>query len=104
MHCVVQGMAIALLLLLAATVAGLLIPVLPAIRTFGLRFLLTTEWNPVAQVYGIAPQIYGTLVTSLVAVAIVVLLSLGIAILLVEDLLPRAVRVPRRSRNCHRHL
>ncbi|MEO1148221.1 MAG: phosphate ABC transporter permease PstA [Cyanobacteria bacterium J06638_22] len=94
MHRVVQGMAIALLLLLAAIVAELLIPALPAIRTFGLRFLFTTEWNPVTQVYGIAPQIYGTLVTSLVAVAIVVPLSLGIAILLVEDLLPRAVRVP----------
>lgn len=94
MHRVVQGMAITLLLLLAAIVAELLIPALPAIHTFGIRFLFTTEWNPVAQVYGIAPQIYGTLVTSLVAVAVVVPLSLGIAILLVEDLLPRAVRVP----------
>ncbi|MEO0405976.1 MAG: phosphate ABC transporter permease PstA [Cyanobacteria bacterium P01_A01_bin.135] len=86
--------AIALLLVLGAIAVELVMAALPAIRAFGLGFLATTQWNPVVQVYGIAPQIYGTLVTALAAVALVVPLGLGIAILLVEDILPAAVRVP----------
>lgn len=93
-HRLTQGCAIALLLLVLAIAAELLVTALPAIQAFGLSFLVSSEWNPVQNVYGIAPQIYGTLVSSLVAIALVIPLGVGIAILLVEDLLPKAIRTP----------
>jgi len=60
-----------------------------AISTFGAGFLLSTEWNPVAGRFGALPFIYGTLVSSLLALAIGVPLSLGIAVYLTEIASPR---------------
>lgn len=57
---------------------------LPAITTFGWRFLFTSTWDPVAQQFGALPFVYGTLVSSLLALLIAVPLSLGGAIFLVE--------------------
>ncbi len=62
---------------------------LPAISEFGLGFLTSTEWNPVRGEFGALPFIYGTVVSSLLALAIGVPLSLGIAVYLAEMASPR---------------
>ncbi len=67
---------------------------LPAIRTFGLGFLVTTTWDPVGNIYGILPQIYGTLVTSFIALLIAVPVGVGVAIFLTEDFIPAYIRTP----------
>ena len=80
----------------AFAVAGVLIWItiqvaiaaMPAIREFGLNFITTSSWNPVAKQYGVWPAIYGTLVSSFIALAISVPIGLGVAIFLSEDYLP----------------
>ena len=89
-----QGLAIAILLLVAAIAFELVIAAIPALKEFGLGFLWTMEWNPVKNIYGILPQIYGTVVSSLVAIALAMPLGVGIAIFLNEDIAPKAIRVP----------
>jgi phosphate transport system permease protein len=89
-----QGLAIAILLLVAAIVIELAVAAGPALKEFGLGFLWTMEWNPVKNIYGILPQIYGTLVSSLVAIVLAMPLGVGIAIFLNEDIAPKVVRVP----------
>ncbi|HSB42827.1 MAG TPA: phosphate ABC transporter permease subunit PstC [Methylomirabilota bacterium] len=64
-----------------------------AIRTFGLRFLVSSSWDPVAGEFGALPFVYGTLVSSLLALVIAVPLSLGAAIFLAE-LAPAWIRPP----------
>jgi phosphate transport system permease protein len=51
-------------LLFLALVARLAVSAWPAIRAFGVRFLTTSTWDPVANVYGAAPMIFGTLFSS----------------------------------------
>ena len=76
--------------ILAFAVAGVLIWItiqvaiaaMPAIQEFGLKFLITSSWNPVASQYGVWPAIYGTLVSSFIALAIAVPIGLGVAIFL----------------------
>src|SRR5262249_21841009 len=60
---------------------------------FGWRFLVTSTWDPVAGTFGALPFVYGTLVSSLLALAIAVPLSLGAAIYLAE-LAPFWIRPP----------
>ena len=89
------GDAIFRVLLLAAATLMLLIVVsmilalaaksLPSIRHFGFGFITTSEWNPVKSEFGALAFIYGTIVSSLIALLISVPLSLGIAIFLVEQ-------------------
>jgi phosphate transport system permease protein len=91
---------------LILTLAALLIPVLLAflvyqlwtgsrlaIGRFGLSFVTTSTWDPVAEEFGAFPLIYGTLLSSLIAVLIAVPLSLGVAIYLTE-FAPKVVRQP----------
>ena len=66
---------------------------LPALKAFGFGFLVTQTWNPVDDVYGAAAAIYGTLVTSVIAMAIAVPVGLGIAIFL-SELCPFSLRRP----------
>ncbi|MCJ2541459.1 phosphate ABC transporter permease subunit PstC [Thermostichus vulcanus] len=66
---------------------------LPAIGKFGLGFLWNTTWDPVEDNYGAWPQIYGTLVSSLIALIIGIPFSFGIAIFLSEDFLPKPLRL-----------
>jgi phosphate transport system permease protein len=56
----------------------------PALARFGLPFFLSTEWNPVAERFGAAPVIFGTIVSSLLAIAISAPLSIGAALFLTE--------------------
>ncbi|RJO61175.1 MAG: phosphate ABC transporter permease subunit PstC [Dehalococcoidia bacterium] len=65
----------------------------PAIREFGAPFLSSSTWDPVKNEYGALPAIYGTLISSLLALVIAVPLSIGAAIFLVE-LSPAWIRGP----------
>jgi phosphate transport system permease protein len=56
----------------------------PALREFGFGFLTSSTWDPVRGVFGAAPAIYGTIVSSLVALLIATPLALGVAIFLSE--------------------
>lgn len=67
---------------------------LPAIQQFGLGFLVTARWNPVENIYGVLPQIYGSLVTSLVALIFAIPLGIGTAIFLTEGFAPKWVTEP----------
>jgi phosphate transport system permease protein len=60
------------------------IDALPAIRHFGLSFLTTSTWDPIKNIFGALPSVYGTLVTSAIALLIAVPISLGAAIFLAE--------------------
>ena len=64
-----------------------------AIREFGFRFLVTSVWDPVAGEFGALPFIYGTIVSSALAMLIAVPLGLGAAIYLAE-LAPQWIRPP----------
>ncbi len=64
-----------------------------SINKFGLGFLTGVEWDPVHQVFGALPFIYGTVTSSIIALIIAVPISLGIAIYL-SELAPRRFRSP----------
>ena len=68
------------------------IQAIPAMREFGLGFLATASWNPVRSEYGVLPAIYGTIVSSAIALLISVPIGLGVAIFLSEDYLPPIVQ------------
>jgi len=57
---------------------------MPALRKFGARFLVSSTWDPVVDQFGALPFLYGTLVSSFLAVLIAVPLSVGAAIFLTE--------------------
>jgi len=63
-----------------------------AIRTFGLAFITTSDWDPGSEHYGAFTAIYGTLVSSGLALLIAVPLGVGTAIFLTENIIPKAVR------------
>jgi phosphate transport system permease protein len=65
----------------------------PAITHFGIDFLTTNDWNPVTERFGAAPFIYGTVVTSAIALLFAAPLSIAISIYLTE-LAPARVRRP----------
>jgi phosphate transport system permease protein len=66
---------------------------LPALRTFGFDFVTTQSWNPVTEKFGALAPIYGTLITSLIAMVIAVPFGLLIAMFLTE-LCPMWLRRP----------
>ncbi len=70
--------------LLAAILVSLLIGSMPSIRKFGLQFLWSAEWDPVKEDFGALVPIFGTLVTSFIALAIAIPVSFGISIFLTE--------------------
>ena len=72
------------LALLAGIIVSLVIGAMPAIREYGLSFLWRSDWDPVQNKYGGLVMIYGTLVTSFIALAIAVPVSFGIALFLTE--------------------
>ena len=88
-----RGFALGVLCLLGAVMVALAIGSIPAFRAYGLGFFTSSEWDPVKEVFGALPAIYGTLVTSLIAMLIGVPLALGVAIFLTE-LCPTALRRP----------
>jgi len=85
--------ALALPVLIVIILGVLFVGAWPAIKRFGASFLVTSTWDPVAEVYGAAPMIFGTLASSLVALLIAVPLALSVAIFLTE-FSPRWLRQP----------
>jgi len=90
---VLTGLALTPPLLLLTLLAELAVSAWPAIKRFGFPFLWTSVWDPVAEVFGAAPMIFGTLASSLVALMIAVPLALGVAIYLTE-FAPKWLRQP----------
>jgi len=81
---IIVTLALLILALLAGIVAELIIKAMPSIRHFGFTFLSSTDWDPSADQYGAFPFIYGTAVSSAIALIIAVPLSLGFALCLSE--------------------
>ena len=79
-----HGAAWLTLALLAGIIVSLLVGAAPAIKEYGLSFLWTSEWDPVQNRYGGLVMIYGTLMTSFIALLIAVPVSFGIALFLTE--------------------
>jgi len=81
---ITRAAAYGVLLLLGGVILALFLGALPSIQKFGLAFLVSEKWNPVTDEFaGLAP-IYGTLVTSLIAMLIAVPVGLMIAFFLTE--------------------
>ena len=76
--------ALSIPLLLFLLMAVLVSQAAPAMQEFGLGFLYSSSWNPVRETFGALPYIYGTLVSSLIALLIAVPLGLGAALYLAE--------------------
>jgi phosphate transport system permease protein len=85
--------ALAVLLILGGVIASLIKGSIPAFQAFGLGFLTTQIWNPVTEKFGAVAPIFGTVVTSAIAMAIAVPLGIGVAIFLTE-LCPPSLRRP----------
>ncbi len=85
--------AIAVLLLLGGVILALIEGSALALRTFGLSFVFQENWNPVTDEFGALAPIYGTIVTSFIAMLIAVPLGLMIAFFLTE-LCPMFLRRP----------
>ncbi len=88
-----RAAAIAILAVLAGVILALAAGALPALKTFRLDFLTTQRWNPVTEQFGALAPMYGTLVTSLIAMLIAVPVGLLIAMFLTE-LCPLRLRRP----------
>lgn len=79
-----RGAAILTLALLVGIIVSLFVGAWPSISANGLRFLWTAEWDPVQEKFGGLVMIYGTLMTSAIALIIAVPVSFGIALFLTE--------------------
>jgi phosphate transport system permease protein len=90
---VLKAAALAIVLLVLAMAFEMVRTAFPAMRAFGWRFLVTSTWDPVAERFGAIPFVYGTLVSSFLALLIAVPLGLGAAIYLAE-LAPSRIRAP----------
>jgi phosphate transport system permease protein len=85
--------ALLVLALLGGVAVSLLMGAWPALAHFKLAFLTSEIWNPVTEQFGALAPIYGTLMTSLIAMLVAVPIGFGIAIFLTE-LCPRRLRRP----------
>jgi phosphate transport system permease protein len=77
--------ASSILLLVAAIFFMMVQNSMPTIQRFGIGFLYASEWSPAQEQFGALPFIYGTVVSSVLALLIAVPISLGIAVFLVEQ-------------------
>jgi phosphate transport system permease protein len=88
-----RAAAVAVLLILGGIIVSLAYGAWPALRTFGIAFVFDDVWNPVTEKFGAAAPIYGTIVTSIVAMIVAVPVGLMIAVFLTE-LCPMPLRRP----------
>jgi phosphate transport system permease protein len=79
-----KGAGLLVLLILSAIILSLFWGGLPAFRAYGPEFLVNTDWDPVKQIFGAAVPIYGTLITSVLAILLAVPLAFGSAFYLTE--------------------
>ena len=95
-RCFKQGSfssALLITVMMAAIFATLVGGAMPAIREFGLSFVFSTSWDPINFVFGAGNALYGTLVSSIIAVIIATPIGIAIAITL-SELLPKWVSYP----------
>ncbi len=90
---VTLGAAVSVLIILSAVFVSLVDGAIPAFREFGFGFITTQSWNPVTEKFGALAPIYGTIVTSALAMLIAVPIGLGIAVFITE-LCPPLLRRP----------
>ncbi|MEP6924560.1 MAG: phosphate ABC transporter permease subunit PstC [Pyrinomonadaceae bacterium] len=77
--------AATILVIMAGMVLMMLRNSMPTIERFGFGFLTSSDWSPTRGEYGALPFIYGTVVSSLIALVIAVPISLGVAVFLTEQ-------------------
>jgi phosphate transport system permease protein len=91
-----KNLAIAMASVVAIVLFSILVVVfhgsLDSMARYGWQFLVTSDWNPVDDQYGAGAAIYGTLITSLLALLIAVPLGVGTAIFITENIIPRQIR------------
>ena len=91
-----QQIAVALASVVAVVLLSILVVVfwgaLDSMGQYGFSFLTTSNWNPVDNEYGAGAAIYGTLLTSFLALLVAVPLGVGTAIFITENIIPRRVR------------
>src|SRR4029077_1686268 len=92
-HGLTRAAAITVLVLLSGVIIALIHGSAPAFSTFGLAFFTTEVWNPVTEKFGALAPIYGTLITSAIAMLIAVPVGLMVAFFLTE-LCPPILRRP----------
>ena len=90
---VITGFAVCVPLLLLLILLEVALAGWPALSKFGFGFLTSSDWDPVNGIFGAAPAVYGTIVTSIVALIIATPLALGVAIFL-SEFAPRWLRQP----------
>ncbi|AZO03504.1 MULTISPECIES: phosphate ABC transporter permease subunit PstC [unclassified Mesorhizobium] len=88
-----RASAILVLVLLGGVAISLIAGSWEALSKFGISFLSTESWNPVTENFGALAPIYGTIVTSAIAIIIAVPIGIGIGVFLTE-LCPRPLRRP----------
>jgi len=88
-----RGAALLVLVILGGVIISLISGSIPALREFGFGFLIEQRWNPVTEKFGAIAPVYGTVVTSFIAMLIAVPVGLLIAFFLTE-LCPMALRRP----------
>jgi phosphate transport system permease protein len=76
--------ALLVLLILGGVIVALVAGAIPALRTFGFSFVLTEVWNPVTEKFGALAPIYGTLVTSAIAMVVGIPVAFGVAVFITE--------------------
>ncbi|KAI5914930.1 phosphate ABC transporter permease PstC [Thauera sp. 2A1] len=79
-----RSFAVLTLVLLAGIIVALTYASWPSLQAFGIGFLFSTDWNPPMEKFGALIPIYGTIVTSIIALLIAVPISFGIALFLTE--------------------
>ena len=89
----VTGLAMLLPVTLGLITLLLFLSALPSIRAFGPTFLVTATWDPVKEIFGVGAYIYGTIVTTVIAVVLAGPVALGAAIFLAEYA-PLRLRAP----------
>ncbi len=92
-HQLTRAAAAGVLILLGAVIVSLIIGSIPALSTFGFGFLVDQRWNPVTEKFGALAAIYGTVITSFLAMLIAVPVGLLISVFLTE-LCPPWLRRP----------
>ena len=88
-----RAAALTVLVLLSGVIIALVIGAMPALRAYGPSFLIDEVWNPVTEKFGALAPVYGTLVTSIIAMVIAVPVGLMVAFFLTE-LCPKMLRRP----------
>lgn len=84
--------AVMIVLLLGLIIHEILTQAMPAIHQYGWRFITSSEWRPNRDLYGVLPMLFGTAVSSFIALLLALPLGLAVALFLSENFLPRPLR------------